>query len=171
MILHSKFEHHTRCKLKDNSAEISFEDTILCHAPNPFLLLGLVREVMDHMSSEYQLNSSECQTVSHTMLLALLHMLLACVCRSMIVCCKRLLFLCSHLHPDGAETQLAPNPCQLPAEVSLCGKMEVLDRILVKLIAAGHKVHLQAEANVSSCCNLAFIACAAVAWSHSCHVE
>ena len=47
---------------------------------------------------------------------------------------------CSRLHPDGAESQLPTHPQGLPAEVSLCGKMEVLDRILVKLIAAGHKV-------------------------------
>ena len=28
----------------------------------------------------------------------------------------------------------------MPPEVSLSGKMEVLDRMLVKLLAAGHKV-------------------------------
>ncbi len=48
--------------------------------------------------------------------------------------------LCSRLHPEGAESQLAAHPQGLPPEVSLCGKMEVLDRMLVKLVAAGHKV-------------------------------
>ena len=51
-----------------------------------------------------------------------------------------LLCLCSQLHPQGGESQLVVDPQGLPAEVSLCGKMEVLDRMLVKLIAAGHKV-------------------------------
>ncbi len=46
----------------------------------------------------------------------------------------------SRLHPKGAESQLAAHPQGLPPEVSLCGKMEVLDRMLVKLVAAGHKV-------------------------------
>ncbi|KAL3133545.1 hypothetical protein ABBQ38_007396 [Trebouxia sp. C0009 RCD-2024] len=50
--------------------------------------------------------------------------------------------LISRLHPAGGESQLAGHPQRLPPEVSLCGKMEVLDRMLVKLIAAGHKVLL-----------------------------
>ncbi|KAL3148844.1 hypothetical protein ABBQ32_001720 [Trebouxia sp. C0010 RCD-2024] len=50
--------------------------------------------------------------------------------------------LISRLHPEGGESQLAAHPQRLPPEVSLCGKMEVLDRMLVKLIAAGHKVLL-----------------------------
>ncbi|DBA74270.1 hypothetical protein WJX77_010300 [Trebouxia sp. C0004] len=50
--------------------------------------------------------------------------------------------LISRLHPEGAESQLAAHPQGLPPEVSLCGKMEVLDRMLVKLVAAGHKVLL-----------------------------
>ncbi|KAL0021938.1 hypothetical protein WJX79_009166 [Trebouxia sp. C0005] len=50
--------------------------------------------------------------------------------------------LISRLHPQGAESQLAAHSQGLPPEVSLCGKMEVLDRMLVKLIAAGHKVLL-----------------------------
>ena len=48
--------------------------------------------------------------------------------------------VCSQLHPEGGESQLPAHPQKLPPEVSLCGKMDVLDRILVKLIAAGHKV-------------------------------
>lgn len=51
------------------------------------------------------------------------------------VCCLR-----SRLHPEGAESCLKPHPQGLPPEITLCGKMEVLDRMLVKLIAAGHKV-------------------------------
>ena len=35
---------------------------------------------------------------------------------------------------------LMTDTSQLPPEVLLSGKMEVLDRILVKLIATGHKV-------------------------------
>lgn len=50
--------------------------------------------------------------------------------------------LVSRLHPEGGESQLSVHPLGLPAEVSLCGKTEVLDRVLVKLIAAGHKVLL-----------------------------
>lgn len=52
-----------------------------------------------------------------------------------LVCC-----LHSRLHPEGAESRLKPHPRGLPPEITLCGKMEVLDRMLVKLIAAGHKV-------------------------------
>lgn len=48
--------------------------------------------------------------------------------------------VCSRLHPEGGESQLSAHPQKLPPEVSLCGKMDVLDRMLVKLIAAGHKV-------------------------------
>lgn len=50
--------------------------------------------------------------------------------------------VCSRLHPDGGESQLPVHPQKLPPEISLCGKMDVLDRMLVKLIAAGHKVGL-----------------------------
>ena len=47
--------------------------------------------------------------------------------------------LLSRLHAEGAESGLAP--CHpLPAEVRLCGKVEVLDRMLCKLRAGGHKV-------------------------------
>ena len=46
--------------------------------------------------------------------------------------------LISKLHPAGVETTLPPHP--LPSEIRLCGKLEVLDRILLKLKAAGHKI-------------------------------
>ncbi len=58
---------------------------------------------------------------------------------------------CSRLHPEGAESQLAVHPHGLPPEVSLCGKMEVLDRMLVKLIAAGHKVCYSVVTNDMLC--------------------
>ncbi|KAL4430828.1 hypothetical protein ABPG75_006084 [Micractinium tetrahymenae] len=48
--------------------------------------------------------------------------------------------LISRLHAEGAETALLPH-C-LPPEVRLCGKLELLDRLLVKLRAGGHKVLL-----------------------------
>lgn len=46
---------------------------------------------------------------------------------------------CSRLHPDGAEALMAGGSL-MPPEICLSGKMEVLDRMLVKLLAAGHKV-------------------------------
>lgn len=46
----------------------------------------------------------------------------------------------SRLHPEGAEHLLPPH--SLPAEVRLCGKLELLDRVLFKLRAGGHKVGL-----------------------------
>jgi len=46
--------------------------------------------------------------------------------------------LISRLHPDGAEDSLPRHP--MPAEIRLCGKLEVLDRLLLKLKAAGHRV-------------------------------
>ena len=52
--------------------------------------------------------------------------------------------VCSRLHPEGGESQLSVHPQKLPPEVSLCGKMDMLDRMLVKLIAAGHKVAIPA---------------------------
>ena len=45
---------------------------------------------------------------------------------------------CSRLHPEGVEARL-PAHC-LPAEVRLCSKLELLDRMLVKLKAGGHRV-------------------------------
>lgn len=46
--------------------------------------------------------------------------------------------LISRLHVSGVESSLLQHP--LPAEVRLCGKMEILDRILLKLKATGHRV-------------------------------
>ncbi|KAK9820162.1 hypothetical protein WJX72_006943 [[Myrmecia] bisecta] len=48
--------------------------------------------------------------------------------------------LLSRLHPEGGERSLPGHV--LPAEVRLSGKLELLDRVLVKLHAAGHKVLL-----------------------------
>lgn len=49
----------------------------------------------------------------------------------------------SKLHqPDSAECCLPPNPLGLPPEVTLCGKMEVLDRLLLALHAADARVLL-----------------------------
>ena len=48
--------------------------------------------------------------------------------------------LCSRLHLEDALDMLPQHV--LPPEVRLCGKMEVLDRILLKLHTAGHKVRL-----------------------------
>ena len=44
----------------------------------------------------------------------------------------------SRLHPPGSELLLPRH--SLPAEVRLCSKLELLDRVLVKLRAGGHKV-------------------------------
>eukprot|EP00884_Botryococcus_braunii_P002023 jgi/Botrbrau1/11821/Bobra.0224s0018.1 len=44
----------------------------------------------------------------------------------------------SRMHIDGSEQDLPKHP--LPPEVRLCSKLEVLDRILLKLHAAKHKV-------------------------------
>ena len=43
----------------------------------------------------------------------------------------------SRLHPEGSESLLPPHP--LPASLRLCGKLAVLDSLLTKLTAAGHK--------------------------------
>jgi SNF2 family DNA or RNA helicase len=45
--------------------------------------------------------------------------------------------LISKLHPEGVEAALPRHP--LPSEVRLCAKLEVLDRILLKLKASGHR--------------------------------
>ena len=48
---------------------------------------------------------------------------------------------CSRLHQDGCEQSLPrSNPT---AEVQLCGKMQMLDRILVRLHQAKHKVRMR----------------------------
>lgn len=44
----------------------------------------------------------------------------------------------SRLHPEGSELLLPPHP--LPAALRVCGKLAVLDSLLTKLCAAGHKV-------------------------------
>ena len=55
----------------------------------------------------------------------------------------------SRLHPPGSELLLPRH--SLPAEVRLCGKLELLDRILIKLRAGGHKVRCCIiESNCSS---------------------
>lgn len=51
--------------------------------------------------------------------------------------------ICNHpflswLHPEGPEALLPPHP--LPAALRLCGKLAVLDSLLIKLCTAGHKV-------------------------------
>ncbi|KAK9908903.1 hypothetical protein WJX75_004497 [Coccomyxa subellipsoidea] len=51
--------------------------------------------------------------------------------------------ICNHpflswLHPEGSEALLPPHP--LPAALRLCGKLAVLDSLLIKLCTAGHKV-------------------------------
>lgn len=45
----------------------------------------------------------------------------------------------SKLHPAGAEERVPAAPH--PPLITLCGKMALLDRLLVKLHATGHKVH------------------------------
>lgn len=64
------------------------------------------------------------------------------------LCC-----VCSRLHPEGGEALLPVHPQKLPPEVSLCGKMDVLDRMLVKLIAAGHKVGISGP-HIAAMCNV-----------------
>ena len=51
-------------------------------------------------------------------------------------------FGCSRLHPEGAEALLAAGT--LPPVVRMAGKLEVLDRLLLRLHAGGHKVWLPA---------------------------
>ena len=46
--------------------------------------------------------------------------------------------LSSRLHVAGADACLPPHP--LPPELRLSSKLEMLDRILIKLHAGGHKV-------------------------------
>lgn len=58
-------------------------------------------------------------------------------------------FTCSRLHAEGAETALPPH-C-LPPEVRLCGKLELLDRLLVKLRAGGHKVSARGPVSLATC--------------------
>lgn len=48
----------------------------------------------------------------------------------------------SALHVSGAEASLPPHPAGLPPEVSLCAKVELLDRCLLRLRAGGHRVLL-----------------------------
>ena len=45
---------------------------------------------------------------------------------------------CSRLHPEGSQALLPPHG--LGPEVRLCSKLELLDRLLVKLRVGGHKV-------------------------------
>lgn len=47
--------------------------------------------------------------------------------------------LISRLHVEGSEQDLPQHP--LPPQLRLCSKMELLDRILLRLHAAKHKVH------------------------------
>ena len=49
----------------------------------------------------------------------------------------------SRLHPPGGEHELRAHA--LPPALRLCGKLAVLDRLLLKLTAAGHKVHRHAR--------------------------
>lgn len=64
--------------------------------------------------------------------------------------------LISRLHVEGSEQDLPRHP--LPPELRLCSKMELLDRILLKLHAAKHKVQslaicvLPADYALSHCC-------------------
>ncbi|GAX76004.1 hypothetical protein CEUSTIGMA_g3447.t1 [Chlamydomonas eustigma] len=44
----------------------------------------------------------------------------------------------SRLHPPNSELSLAPGP--LPAAITLCGKLDLLDRLLMRLHLGGHKV-------------------------------
>lgn len=46
----------------------------------------------------------------------------------------------SRLHAPGAEHALSAHA--LPPALRLCGKLAVLDRLLLKLSASGHKVRL-----------------------------
>lgn len=43
----------------------------------------------------------------------------------------------SRLHPEGIEAMLPPH--ELPADVRLCGKLDTLDKLLVRLHTGGHK--------------------------------
>ena len=45
--------------------------------------------------------------------------------------------VCSRLHPEGIEAGLPQH--ELPADVRLCGKLDLLDKLLVRLHASGHK--------------------------------
>ena len=45
----------------------------------------------------------------------------------------------SSYHPPHSELNL-PRPGDLPPTITLCGKMDVLDRLLIKLHQGGHKV-------------------------------
>lgn len=47
--------------------------------------------------------------------------------------------LLSQLHQPGSEARLA-NDSLLPAILQLCGKLDVLDRLLRRLVFSGHKV-------------------------------
>ena len=49
----------------------------------------------------------------------------------------------SRLHPPGGEAELRAHA--LPPALRLCGKLAVLDRMLLKLTAAGHKVRRHAR--------------------------
>lgn len=44
----------------------------------------------------------------------------------------------SHLHVPGSESMLGAHA--LPPEVRVCGKLDMLDRLLIKLLERGHKV-------------------------------
>lgn len=50
----------------------------------------------------------------------------------------------SSLHVDGCEGLLPEHP--MPAALRVCGKLAVLDSLLIKLLAAEHKVRMD------SCC-------------------
>ena len=46
----------------------------------------------------------------------------------------------SSLHVDGSEVLLPEHP--MPAALRVCGKLAVLDSLLIKFLAAGHKVRM-----------------------------
>lgn len=46
----------------------------------------------------------------------------------------------SSVHVDGSEDLLPEHP--MPAALRMCGKLAVLDSLLIKLLAAGHKVRM-----------------------------
>lgn len=51
-----------------------------------------------------------------------------------------LMLVQSAFHVEGSEDLLPAHP--LPTAVRVCGKLALLDSILTKLLAAGHKVYL-----------------------------
>lgn len=108
--------------------------------------LNHINDAMDQLHHSIVLHSAEVQSVHATRHVMARAKVQANAGSTFAPCAKQWIPLrmcellpCSRLHPDRAESLLNAS-VKMPPEICLSGKMEVLDRMLVKLSATGHKV-------------------------------